>query len=65
MGFSNYHTFLIECNKGPFLDVNLKTKFFGGQKPQAKKSFKKMSSKKFLSDLDGKLWILFAYKKLL
>ena len=31
--FSNYNTFLIECREGPFLDVNLKTRFFKGQKP--------------------------------
>ena len=31
--FSNYNTSLIECKEGPFLDVNLKTRFFRGKNP--------------------------------
>ena len=32
---SNYNTFLTECNKGPFLDVILKNRFFERQKAQS------------------------------
>ena len=40
--FSYSITFSIECNKGPFLDVNLQTMFFRGKKPKVNKSKKKV-----------------------
>ena len=34
--FSQYNTSLIECKKGPFLDINIKkTRFCEGQKPRS------------------------------
>ena len=32
---SKNYTFKIECNKGPFPDLNLKTRFFEGKKRQS------------------------------
>ena len=49
----------------PFLDVNLKTRFFEGQNCLNPKLVKKMSSKKILSDLVSKLLIQFVLKKIL
>ena len=33
--FSNWNTFQTKCNKGFFLYVNLRTRFFEGQKSQS------------------------------
>ena len=60
--FSNCNTFLIECNKGLFLDVNLKLGFLKGKTAKVKKS-KNLSLKKILSDLVSKLLILFKRKR--
>ena len=43
--FSNYNTYLIECNEKLFLDVNLKFMFLGA-KTQKSTEVNKMSPKK-------------------
>ena len=52
--FSNWNSFEIECNKGLFLDVNLKKGFLKGKTAKV--------NKKFLSDLASKLLLLFKKK---
>ena len=55
----NYNTFQIECDKGLFLNVNLKTRFLRGKIAKVHKSKKNIFKKKILSDLASKLLILF------